>query len=75
MYIPDGTYSLTAAQLQQAFGPPAQKRGAPPADKMTGLACDGDGRLVAVSTCWARTADGRVGAGARLFPVKQFSPW
>ena len=50
--------SLTADHLQLAFAPPAP---APPADKMTALACNDDGRLVAVSTCWERLADGRVG--------------
>ena len=52
--------SLTVTQIQEAFAS-APMIADHLANKMVALACDDSGNLNAVSTCWERLPDGRVG--------------
>jgi hypothetical protein len=53
---------LTVRHLQQAFGDGTGTSSPLQNSQLTALACNEEGRLVAVSSCWERLLDGRVGS-------------
>ena len=54
--------ALTVRHLQQAFGDGTTARSPLQNSRFTALACSTEGRLVAVSSCWERLPNGRVGS-------------
>ena len=54
--------ALTVRHLQQAFGDGTTAGSPLQNSRLTALACNSEGRLVAVSSCWERLPNGRVGS-------------